>query len=86
MRSLLHVSMSVAGVHAMLRLHTVSPPCHVLAGGRQPWDFGRFVKTVMFFNPPPQAGQVLQGLLSGLLGNGQQVSRLQERQHHWQAA
>ncbi len=58
--------------------------CTVVTGGRQPWDFGRFVKTVLFFNPPPQPGQLLQGLLSGLLGNGKQVSRLQEQWHQQQ--
>jgi hypothetical protein len=33
------------------------------------------VKTVLFFNPPPEPAKVLSGLLGGLFG-GQQVRRL----------
>jgi len=30
---------------------------------RQPWDVGRFAKTITFFNRPPSLQQLLQGLL-----------------------
>ena len=30
----------------------------VADGGRKPWDFGRFLKTVTFFNEPPTLNQV----------------------------
>lgn len=33
-----------------------------VAGDRQAWDFGRFVKTVTYFNEPPSPEQVLQTL------------------------
>ena len=26
--------------------------------GRKPWDFGRFLQTVFFFNPPPSVEKV----------------------------
>jgi hypothetical protein len=47
------------------------------AGGRQPWDIGRFAKTVAFFNEPPSPQQLLEALMSapakalaGLMGQG----------------
>ena len=33
------------------------------AGQRQPWDLGRFVQTVTYFNQPPSAEQVLKALV-----------------------
>lgn len=33
------------------------------AGGRQQWDFGRFVKTVTYFNQPPTPEEVLKTLV-----------------------
>lgn len=39
----------------------------VLAAGkdkeRVPWDFGRFVSTVLYFNPPPPPDQILKTVL-----------------------
>ncbi|KAF6258399.1 complex I intermediate-associated protein 30-domain-containing protein [Scenedesmus sp. NREL 46B-D3] len=35
-----------------------------VSGGRQPWDVGRFAKTVAFFNEPPSPQQLLEALLS----------------------
>lgn len=35
---------------------------HGFIGDRQAWDFGRFVKTVTYFNEPPSAEKVLQTL------------------------
>lgn len=32
------------------------------SSGRQPWDFGRFVKTVVFFNDPPSPAEVLKNI------------------------
>ncbi|GAX82458.1 hypothetical protein CEUSTIGMA_g9885.t1 [Chlamydomonas eustigma] len=32
------------------------------SASRQPWDLGRFAKTVTFFNPPPSLQQVLQNV------------------------
>lgn len=40
-------------------------------GERQPWDFGRFVRTVLYFNKPPTPQEVLGSLLKGLGGQGQ---------------
>ena len=34
-----------------------------VTGDRQSWDFGRFVKTVTYFNEPPSPEQVLQTLV-----------------------
>lgn len=31
---------------------------------RQPWDFGRFVKTVLYFNPPPNPLSAIQSLFT----------------------
>ena len=41
---------------------TVLTVWYGLTGGRQSWDFGRFLKTVTYFNEPPTAEQVLQTL------------------------
>lgn len=38
-----------------------STPC---TGPREPWDFGRFVKTVLFFNEPPPLPKLLQNIAS----------------------
>lgn len=32
-------------------------------GGRQPWDIGRFAKTVMFFNDIPTPDKVLMAMI-----------------------
>lgn len=32
-------------------------------GERQPWDFGRFFQTVLYFNPPPPPQEVLRSLV-----------------------
>lgn len=40
-------------------------------GGRQPWDFGRFLKTVLYFNPPPAPQDVISSIFKGLSGQGQ---------------
>lgn len=40
--------------------------CHCAGGGsgeRQPWDFGRFLKTVVYFNPLPPPQEILKNLL-----------------------
>jgi hypothetical protein len=51
------------------------------AGGRQPWDIGRFAKTVAFFNEPPSPQQLLEALMSapakalaGFMGQGGSTS------------
>ncbi|MEW5307468.1 MAG: hypothetical protein WDW36_009863 [Sanguina aurantia] len=43
---------------------------HSSPGGaaREPWDFQRFVKTVLFFNEPPSVDKVLKGLVSAFQG------------------
>ncbi|KAL4448009.1 hypothetical protein ABPG75_005228 [Micractinium tetrahymenae] len=40
-------------------------------GERQPWDFGRFVRTVLYFNKPPTPQELLGSLFKGLPGQGQ---------------
>ncbi|KAL4444961.1 hypothetical protein ABPG77_004011 [Micractinium sp. CCAP 211/92] len=40
-------------------------------GDRQPWDFGRFLRTVLYFNKPPTPQEVLGSLFKGLSGQGQ---------------
>lgn len=49
---------------------------HVLSSGRQPWDVGRFLKTVVYFNDPAKALQELASaparLLSSFPGQQQQ--------------
>eukprot|EP00198_Chlamydomonas_reinhardtii_P011582 XP_001700919.1 protein with predicted nucleoside-diphosphate-sugar epimerase activity [Chlamydomonas reinhardtii] len=42
----------------------------VAAGGRQPWDFFRFVKTVAYFNELPSPDKLLQGLVKQLSPQG----------------
>ncbi|GJP59841.1 hypothetical protein CLOP_g15469 [Closterium sp. NIES-67] len=37
-------------------------------GGRQPWDLGRFARTVLFFNEPPSLDSLLTSLVSALTG------------------
>lgn len=37
---------------------------------RQPWEFGRFLQTVFFFNPPPSPAAVLQSVFKGMAGPG----------------
>eukprot|EP00887_Chlorella_sp_A99_P004628 scaffold4.g4628.t1 len=32
-------------------------------GERQPWDFGRFVRTLLWFNPPPSPGEVIKAVV-----------------------
>ncbi|KAL4859726.1 putative complex I intermediate-associated protein 30 [Chlorella vulgaris] len=39
----------------------------VRAGERQPWDFGRFVSTVTYFNNP---AEVIQNIVKSMLGQG----------------
>ncbi|PNW83397.1 hypothetical protein CHLRE_05g244800v5 [Chlamydomonas reinhardtii] len=39
-------------------------------GGRQPWDFFRFVKTVAYFNELPSPDKLLQGLVKQLSPQG----------------
>lgn len=34
-------------------------------GERQPWEFGRFLQTVLYFNKPPSPGDVLRKLFGG---------------------
>ena len=34
------------------------------AGERGKWDFGRFVRTVSYFNKPPSPGEVLSAIVS----------------------
>lgn len=41
----------------------------VAVGGRQPWDFGRFLKTVTFFNEPPSLNKFLESLSALFSGN-----------------
>lgn len=43
-------------------------------GPREPWDFGRFVKTVLFFNEPPPLPKLLQSIASAPLKLLQGVS------------
>ncbi|KAI5080813.1 hypothetical protein GOP47_0003996 [Adiantum capillus-veneris] len=38
-------------------------------GGRQPWDFGRFLKTVTFFNEPPSLSKFMEALSSLFTGS-----------------
>eukprot|EP00884_Botryococcus_braunii_P010727 jgi/Botrbrau1/19656/Bobra.0003s0021.2 len=33
-------------------------------GGREPWDVGRFVRTILYFNPLPTPAQFIEGLAS----------------------
>lgn len=35
----------------------------IAVGGREQWDFGRFVKTVTYFNKPPTPEEVLKTLV-----------------------
>jgi hypothetical protein len=41
-----------------------------------PWEFGRFVKTVMTFQPPPTPDQVVQGLMERAFGKPEPKSAL----------
>lgn len=55
---------SVAGTIAPARPAPARPSAASGGSGeRQPWDFGRFVKTVLYFNPPPPPGEVIKSLL-----------------------
>lgn len=36
------------------------------SGERRPWEFGRFLETVLYFNPPPAPQDVLRKLFQGL--------------------
>jgi hypothetical protein len=50
---------------------------------RQPWDFQRFVKTVLFFNPPPSPGAVLQSAIEApfkLFKLGENSQKQQQQQ------
>ncbi|MCO5568177.1 hypothetical protein L7F22_021873 [Adiantum nelumboides] len=38
-------------------------------GGRQPWDFGRFLKTVTFFNEPPSLSKFMEALSTFFTGS-----------------
>lgn len=38
---------------------------------RQPWDFGRFLKTVFYFNPPPTPDKVIGTLYKKMTGSGE---------------
>lgn len=42
---------------------SLSPEAGESSGERQPWDFGRFVKTVLYFNPPPPPQEILKSIL-----------------------
>jgi hypothetical protein len=44
----------------------------VRAGERQPWDFGRFVSTVTYFNNP---AEVIQNVVKSMLGQGSAVEQ-----------
>jgi hypothetical protein len=51
-----------------LQIPHAPPSLRCLAGssgkaGRQPWDVGRFAKTLSFFNKPPSFQQLLQSVL-----------------------
>lgn len=49
-------------------IYTQSLGAEKTAGGdRQPWDLGRFVKTVLFFNKPPSPGELLSALAAAPL-------------------
>ncbi|WIA33798.1 hypothetical protein OEZ86_006910 [Tetradesmus obliquus] len=54
----------VPGAAPVRRLVRSSASNGESSGGRQPWDIGRFAKTVAFFNEPPSPQQLLQALLS----------------------
>eukprot|EP00250_Pteridium_aquilinum_P003547 c13856_g1_i1 orf=126-1889(+) len=47
----------------------------VADGGRQPWDFGRFLKTVTFFNQPPSLNKFLEALSALFTGSDQQLEQ-----------
>jgi hypothetical protein len=43
-------------------------------GGRQPWDFGRFVKTLYFFNGPPSLSKFVSSVMQAMAGEREEPS------------
>lgn len=43
-------------------------------GGRQPWDFGRFVKTLYFFNGPPSLSKLVRSVMQAMAGEREEPS------------
>lgn len=44
-------------------------------GERQPWEFGRFLETVLYFNPPPSPGDLLRKLFGSAAAPSATASR-----------
>lgn len=40
-------------------------------GARQPWDFGRFIKTLYFFNAPPSLSKFVSSVMQAMAGQKQ---------------
>lgn len=51
----------------------------VADGGRQPWDFGRFLKTVTYFNEPPSLGKLLELLSAAFTGSSAKEKQLEKK-------